>query len=61
MDNCITRLRIDLGDSNLVQEDIINDTGCMGITYPNENHIHIVYGPKVEVVRNTLEQKMEEN
>lgn len=61
VDNCITRLRIDLGDSNLVQEDIINDTGCMGITYPNENHIHIVYGPKVEVVRNTLEQKMEEN
>ena len=48
VNNCLTRLRVDLVDSSKVREDILKKTGSNGFIRPSEKHIQVVYGPKVE-------------
>ncbi|MDZ5000813.1 PTS trehalose transporter subunit IIC, partial [Clostridium perfringens] len=59
VDNCITRLRIDLGDVKEVDRKILESSGCTGIFFPAAKHIHIVYGPLVEFVRNAVDEELE--
>ena len=59
VDNCITRLRIDLEDVNLIDRKILESSGCSGIFLPAPKHIHIVYGPLVEFVRNSVDDELE--
>lgn len=59
VDNCITRLRIDLGDVKEVDKKILEESGCTGIFFPAPKHIHIVYGPLVEFVRNAVDEELE--
>ncbi|NIY49902.1 PTS transporter subunit EIIC [Cedecea colo] len=53
-DNCITRLRIDLYNQQLVDHERLKDSGCSGVFLPKNNHIHIVFGPHVEFVKNAI-------
>ena len=48
VNNCLTRLRVDLVDPSKVREDLLKKTGSNGIIRPSEKHIQVVYGPKVE-------------
>lgn len=48
VNNCLTRLRVDLADPSKVREDILKKTGSSGFIRPSEKHIQVVYGPKVE-------------
>ncbi len=48
VNNCLTRLRVDLVDPAKVREDILKKTGSSGFIRPSEKHIQVVYGPKVE-------------
>lgn len=48
VNNCLTRLRVDVKDMSLVQEDLLKKTGAMGFIKPTETHIQVIYGPKVE-------------
>lgn len=48
VNNCISRLRVDLKDMDLVNENLLKKSGSMGILNQSDTHIHIVYGPKVE-------------
>jgi len=57
VDNCVTRLRIDLMDQEKVNEDRIKDSGTSGIFFPQKNHIHIVFGPHVEFIRNAVDER----
>lgn len=50
VNNCFTRLRVDLKDINLVDEDKINKFANKGIVKKG-NNIQIIIGMKVEVVR----------
>ena len=50
VNNCLTRLRVDLADPSLVREDILKKTGSNGFIRPSEKHIQVVYGPKVESI-----------
>lgn len=59
VDNCITRLRIDLEDVNLVDRKLLETSGCTGIFFPASKHIHIVYGPLVEFVRNEVDEELQ--
>jgi maltose/glucose PTS system EIICB component len=54
IDNCITRLRIDLRDQGAVDIEKLKDSGASGMFFPQKNHIHIVFGPHVEFVKNAL-------
>ena len=58
VDNCITRLRIDLNDTQLINNEILKESGSTGIFLPSKNHIHIVYGPLVEFVRNAVDDEL---
>ncbi|CAM4321702.1 PTS transporter subunit EIIC [Erysipelothrix aquatica] len=58
VDNCITRLRIDVVDTQLINNDILKESGTTGIFLPSKNHIHIVFGPLVEFVRNAVDDEI---
>ncbi|MBS6955286.1 MAG: PTS transporter subunit EIIC [Enterocloster asparagiformis] len=55
VENCISRLRVDLKDPNKVDQIKIKDSGCAGIFFPSSNHIHVVFGPHVEFVRHAVD------
>ena len=56
VNNCITRLRVDVKDMSLVQEDILKKTGSLGIVKPSETHIQVIYGPKVESIADAVRE-----
>lgn len=58
VENCISRLRVDLVDQNKVNQEKLKDSGCAGIFFPQKNHIHVVFGPHVEFVRNAVDDQM---
>ena len=56
VNNCISRLRVDVKDMSLVNEEELKKTGSMGIVKPSETHIQVIYGPKVEQVANSVRE-----
>jgi len=54
IDNCISRLRLVLNDTSLVNERVIKETGSMGIVVIDKQNIQIVYGSKVEQAARAL-------
>lgn len=56
VENCVSRLRIDLQDPEQVNQTGLRDSGCAGIFFPSKNHIHVVFGPHVEFVRNAVDK-----
>ncbi|MGE7365116.1 PTS transporter subunit EIIC [Desemzia incerta] len=58
VENCITRLRIDIKDVNVVDKNLLKKSGCTGFFFPAAKHIHIVYGPQVEFVRNAVDEAL---
>ncbi|MGB6128870.1 MAG: PTS transporter subunit EIIC [Psychrilyobacter sp.] len=55
VDNCVTRLRIDLVDTKIMVNEIIEKSGSRGVFIPQKNHVHIVFGPHVEFVKNGID------
>ncbi|QFI19803.1 PTS trehalose transporter subunit IIC (plasmid) [Klebsiella aerogenes] len=58
VDNCVTRLRVDLKDQGKVDRETLKDAGSSGVFLPKNNHIHVVFGPHVEFVKNAVVDKM---
>lgn len=58
VENCITRLRIDIKDVTAVDKKLLEKSGCTGFFFPAAKHIHIVYGPQVEFVRNAVDEAL---
>ncbi|MDH6366580.1 MULTISPECIES: PTS transporter subunit EIIC [unclassified Breznakia] len=58
VNNCISRLRVDVVDMSKVDEKLLRKTGSAGIIKPSETHIQVVYGPKVEKVANAVKSAM---
>lgn len=48
IDNCISRLRLVLKDTSIVNDALLKRAGSLGIIKINENNIQVVYGTKVE-------------
>lgn len=48
IDNCFTRLRLVLSDTNIVDEKALKATGAAGVMRLDEKNIQVVYGPQVE-------------
>lgn len=59
VNNCISRLRVDVKDMSLVKEDLLKKTGSLGIIKPSDTHIQVVYGPKVEAIANAVKEVMQ--
>lgn len=60
VNNCLTRLRVDVVDMEKVDEAALKKTGAMGFVRPSKVHVQVIYGPKVEGiaanVRETLKR-----
>lgn len=56
VDNCIVRLRIEISNPKMVDEEKIRSSGVAGIMYPGKNNIHIVIGPQVEKITDELKK-----
>jgi PTS system maltose and glucose-specific IIC component len=56
VNNCITRLRVDVKDMSLVDEAKLKSTGALGIVKPSSTHIHVIYGPKVEGIASQVRE-----
>ena len=54
VNNCLTRLRVDLKDMSKVDEDALKKTGALGFVKPTDTHIQVIYGPKVEGIANNV-------
>ena len=39
---------------NIVNEEELKKTGCLGIVKPSESHIQVIYGPKVEKIADAV-------
>ena len=56
IDNCITRLRIEVKDRLLVDEHKIKASGVAGVLRPGKNSVQIIIGPKVQFVCDELKK-----
>ena len=50
VDNCITRLRLEIKDQALVDEKKIKSAGVSGVIRPGKNSVQVVVGTKVQFV-----------
>lgn len=57
VENCITRLRVNLKDPALLQEDLINQTVNSGIVKKG-NDIQIIYGLQVPDIKRAVEEQL---
>lgn len=58
VENCVTRLRIDLRSTDVVDKETLERSGTSGMFFPSKNHIHLVFGPQVEFVRHAVDDIM---
>lgn len=56
IDNCFTRLRLVLSDTNLIENKNLKTTGYSGISIIDKNNVQIIYGLKVEKIASQLKE-----
>lgn len=54
IDNCITRLRIEVKDNTIVDEKAIKRAGAAGVIKTGKNNVQVIIGPQVEFVAREL-------
>lgn len=54
IDNCVTRLRLEIKDGSKINEKMIKSAGAAGIIRPGKNSIQIIIGTKVQFVSDEL-------
>lgn len=50
VDNCITRLRLEVKDRLLVDEKKLKASGAAGVVRPGKTSVQVIIGPKVQFV-----------
>ena len=58
LDNCITRLRLEVKDASLVQDAVLLSAGARGVIRPGKNSVQVVIGLKVQEVAEALRKMM---
>ena len=56
VDNCVTRLRLEIKDYTLVNEKKIKAAGAAGVIRPGKTSVHVVIGTKVQFVADELKR-----
>ena len=59
LDNCITRLRLVLKDTSIIQEDLIKEGGAINIMKLDDSNVQVIIGPQVHVVKNQIQSIIE--
>ena len=56
VNNCMSRLRVDVKDMSKVDDNVLKSTGSIGIIKPTDGHIQVIYGPKVEKIADKVRE-----
>jgi PTS system N-acetylglucosamine-specific IIC component len=56
VDNCVTRLRVEVKDMNAVDQNKIKASGVPGINVVGPNSIQVVVGPQVQFVADEVDK-----
>ncbi|MEF9990871.1 MAG: N-acetylglucosamine-specific PTS transporter subunit IIBC [Romboutsia sp.] len=56
IDNCVTRLRLEVKDQSKIDEKVIKSAGIAGIIRPGKNSIQVIVGTKVQFVADELKK-----
>ncbi|MGL5709264.1 MAG: glucose PTS transporter subunit EIIB, partial [Cetobacterium sp.] len=56
VDNCITRLRLEVKDNTLVQDAEIKKLGIAGVLKAGKTSVQVIVGTQVEFVANALKR-----
>ena len=54
LDNCITRLRLEIKDYALVDEKKIKSAGVAGVIRPSKTSVQVIVGAKVQFVADEM-------
>ena len=58
LDNCITRLRLEIKDYTRVDEKKIKSAGIAGIIRPSKTSVQVIVGPKVQFVADAMKKML---
>jgi PTS system maltose and glucose-specific IIC component len=58
VDNCVTRLRLILKDTSIVDEKALKENGALGIIKPNNTDIQVVIGPQVHILKQQIDKEL---
>ena len=58
LDNCITRLRIEIKDYTLVDEKKIKSAGVAGVMRPSKTSVQVIVGTKVQFVADEMHKML---
>ncbi|MBD5546914.1 MAG: PTS transporter subunit EIIC [Lachnospiraceae bacterium] len=58
LDNCITRLRLEIKDYTLVDEKKIKSAGIAGVMRPSKNAVQVIVGTKVQFVADEMKKML---
>ena len=58
LDNCITRLRLEVKDGTLVNEKKIKSAGVAGVMRPSQTAVQVIIGTKVQFVADEMEKML---
>lgn len=58
LDNCITRLRLEVNDYTQVDEKKIKSAGVAGIIRPSKTAVQVIIGPKVQFVADEMKKML---
>ncbi|MDR0484141.1 MAG: maltose/glucose-specific PTS transporter subunit IIBC [Alphaproteobacteria bacterium] len=61
LDNCLTRLRLEVADMSLIDEKTLKENGAIGVVKLNETSLQVVIGPHVQFVKNEIAKLMKNN
>jgi PTS system N-acetylglucosamine-specific IIC component len=56
VDNCATRLRLEVKDTTLVNDKILKAGGAAGVIKPSKTSVQVIIGPKVQFVAEELKK-----
>ncbi|RWZ50163.1 hypothetical protein EQV77_17490 [Halobacillus fulvus] len=59
-DNCMTRLRLELNDTDIVDQDKIKQTGAHGVVRIDKHNLQIIIGSEATTVKNELDRLLDE-
>ena len=55
---CITRLRLVVNDSNLIDEEELKRAGASGILKPTANNVQVIVGTKAEIIADEINKNL---
>ncbi len=58
VDSCITRLRLELADTSIVEDEDLKALGATGVLRPNKKNMQVIIGTKAEFICDEIKKSL---